>query len=75
MSRPCHEDPSSDYYSDFQLLCPIESRARKVDKMIHTALANCVARIHEIAKQHPDAGIGDTATDEAIAEQFYSKLH
>ena len=60
---------------DFSLLCPTKKEIKSVSKKIHTALERCAERIKEIRKLHPSAGIGDTATDECIANEFYNKIH
>jgi len=64
------DEPGCEYSSPYSLLCETVLEAKKVDKMIDTALENCAKRIKEIEKKFPKAGIGDTATDECISEIF-----
>lgn len=75
--KDMQHNEETDYrcHSDFSLLCETDAETCKVDKMIWTALKKCVARINEISEKYPRAGIGDTATDEEIATEFYSLLH
>ena len=68
-------DPNCTYNSKFNLLGPTEKGVRRVDDKIEMALRKCVKRINEIERIHPGYGIGDTATDEAIADVFYNILH
>jgi hypothetical protein len=49
--------------------------ADSADRAITKALSKCAKKIQEIAKKHPKCGIGDTATDEAIADEFYAMIH
>jgi len=59
----------------FALLC--ESPQDIVDATIEIeAILNKAADdIKKLYKKYPDAGIGDTATDECITSEFYSILH
>lgn len=69
------EDPKCNFESEFAILVKTEKEARIVDAKINKALEVCIATIKLIGKAHPGAGIGDTATDECIAEKFYDTLH
>ena len=69
------EDPKCTFESEFNILVKTEKEARVVDAKINKALKDCIATIKRIGKAHPDAGIGDTATDEQIADKFYDILH
>ncbi|MEE8114252.1 MAG: hypothetical protein V3T23_07840 [Nitrososphaerales archaeon] len=64
-----------EYCSEFELLGDDDAETRRVDALIAKSLEQCAVRIGKIAKRYPDVGIGDTATDEAIASRFYSELH
>lgn len=44
-------------------------------KELDNVIKNTIEEIKKINKKYPYVGIGDTATDEAIAEEFYNKLH
>lgn len=69
------EDPKCEFESEFAILVKTEKEARIVDAKINKALENCAKALRRIGKQHPKAGIGDTATDECIADAFYSIIH
>lgn len=69
------EDPNCNYDSDYSVLVATEAEARKVDEKITDALKRCARELNCINKQHPKAGIGDTATDECIADRFYQIIH
>ena len=64
-----------DYSSDFELLCETVEEAKKADLLILSELKECVKRLSSVQQVFPGAGIGDTATDEAIASRFYQLLH
>jgi len=49
----------------------VEFVTAKIDALI----ANFKEGLDRLAEKHPTAGIGDTATDEAIADIFYSNIH
>ena len=59
----------------YALLCEKPKNIVKVTNKIDTILRKAVEDLNKLNKKYPDAGIGDTATDEAIANQFYSILH
>lgn len=42
---------------------------------IDTAIGEFVESMVEIRKEHPEAGIGDTTTDQKIKEDLYKRLH
>lgn len=69
------EDPKCEFESEFNILVKTEKEARIVDAKINEVLEDCVAKLKLIGKQHPTAGIGDTATDELIADKFYETFH
>ena len=69
------DDPKCKYSSKFALLCKTEEEVREVDKAIFEELKTATRKILALNKQYPDAGIGDTATDEEIAHEFYQILH
>ena len=49
----------------------VEFVTAKIDALI----ANFKEGIDALAKKYPDAGIGDTATDECIAAGIYNNIH
>ena len=59
----------------YALLCEKPQHIVKVTNKIDTILRKAVDDLNKLNKKYPDAGIGDTATDEEIANQFYSILH
>ena len=59
----------------FALLCEKPQDIVDATEDINTILKKAVEEINGLYKKYPDAGIGDTATDEEIANQFYSILH
>lgn len=59
----------------YALLCEKPQNIVDATEDINIILRKAVADIFVLDKKYPDAGIGDTATDEAIANQFYSILH
>ena len=59
----------------YALLCEKPKNIVKVTNKIDTILRKAVEDLNKLNNKYPDAGIGDTATDEAIANQFYSILH
>jgi len=59
----------------YALLCEKPKNIVKVTNKIDTILRKAVEDLNKLNKKYPDAGIGDTATDECITSQFYSILH
>jgi hypothetical protein len=59
----------------YALLCEKPQDIVDATEDINTILNKAVEEIKGLYKKYPDAGIGDTATDECIADQFYSILH
>ena len=59
----------------YALLCEKPQDIVKVTNKINTILRKAVEDLNKLNNKYPDAGIGDTATDEEIANQFYSILH
>lgn len=47
----------------------------KAGAAITKALQKCADEIEKISKRYPGTGIGDTATDEKIADVFYGMIH
>ncbi len=45
--------------------------AQEIDKLLWEFLD----KYEELSNRYPDAGLGDTATDEAVAHEFYDVLH
>jgi hypothetical protein len=59
----------------YALLCESPQDIVDATEDINTILKKAVEDLKGLDKKYPDAGIGDTATDEAITDQFYSILH
>ena len=59
----------------YALLCQKPQNIVDATEDINTILKKAVEDLNGLYKKYPDAGIGDTATDEEIANQFYSLLH
>ena len=59
----------------YALLCEKPQDIVDATEDINTILNKAVEEINGLYKKYPDAGIGDTATDEEITSQFYSILH
>ena len=59
----------------YALLCESPQDIVDVTNEIDTILRKAVEDLNGLYKKYPDAGIGDTATDECITDQFYSILH
>ena len=62
-------------HNTYALLCEKPQHIVKVTNKINTILRKAVEEIKGLYKKYPDAGIGDTATDECITSEFYSILH
>ena len=62
-------------HNTYALLCEKPQHIVKVTNKIDTILKKAVDDLKKLNKKYPDAGIGDTATDEEITSQFYSILH
>ena len=62
-------------HNTYALLCEKPQHIVKVTNKIDTILRKAVEDLNKLNNKYPDAGIGDTATDEEIANQFYSILH
>ena len=59
----------------YELLSKTPSDIVLATEDIRGVLKTAVKQIAALKDEYPDAGIGDTATDEAIAHDFYSILH
>lgn len=62
-------------HNTYALLCEKPQDIVDATEDINTILKKAVEDLNGLYKKYPDAGIGDTATDEEIANQFYSILH
>lgn len=47
----------------------------EVEKKIDDLIDQFRVGYHKLEKEYPNAGIGDTATDEAVAHEFYQVIH
>jgi hypothetical protein len=45
------------------------------EKEISKVLNDAASKLSDLAKKYPECGIGDTATDEEIAGEFYGCIH
>jgi len=52
-----------------------DSENQQATKLIKKSCNEFIKSIHNIKQQFPEVGIGDTATDEAIVDYIYHKLH
>lgn len=59
----------------FALLCDNPQDIVDATNDIEAILNKASDDIKKLHKKYPDAGIGDTATDECITSEFYSILH
>ena len=50
-------------------------RIQHVTSEITAALVKTAIKIQKLGEEYPSIGIGDTATDEAIAAHFYRMIH
>lgn len=64
--------PTTHYYA---LLHDDPAVNDKAGEAITNALRKCADEIKKIEKKYPNVGIGDTATDEEIADVFYGMIH
>lgn len=66
------KEPTIHYYA---LLHDDPAINDKAAAAITKALQKCADEIEKISKRYPGTGIGDTATDEEIADVFYGMIH
>jgi len=59
----------------FALLCDNPQDIVDATKDIDAIIRKTADDIKKLYKKYPDAGIGDTATDECITNHFYEILH
>ena len=59
----------------FALLCEKPQDIVDATNDIESILYEASKDIKKLNKKYPDAGIGDTATDECITSEFYSYIH
>ncbi len=59
----------------FALLCDDPHHIVDATEDIQRILKKTSNKIRKLSKKYPDAGIGDTATDECITDHFYEILH
>lgn len=58
----------------YELLCETDEEAKTINEELNNLLETLVLEIEFMKRKYPKAGIGDTATDEAIANEFYRLL-
>lgn len=66
------KEPTTHYYA---LLHDDPAINDKAGTAITKALRKCANTINVISNMYPGVGIGDTATDEEIADVFYGMIH
>ena len=59
----------------FSLLSDDKKELKTVEKKIVAILKKATKDLKALDKKYPDAGIGDTVTDECIADFFYDNFH
>ena len=65
----------SNYEDRYELVSDDDNVNQAVETKINILIEQFANALQQLAKQYPDAGIGDTATDEAIANELYSAIH
>jgi len=54
---------------------PEMSDVKKVTEEVDALIKDFISKYKAIGKKYPNAGIGDTATDECVVENLYGPLH
>jgi len=71
-----HPDPyEREVYNIYELFCQKTEDLLDATKETQAILEAAVKHIKVLSNKYPGAGFGDTATDEAITDDFYRMLH
>ena len=72
---PQPNDYERELYNIYQLFCNKPEDIVDATKETQAILEVAVKHIKVLSNKYPDAGFGDTATDDAITDDFYRMLH